>query len=98
MFLIFVSTEKTIKAEDILQFKNYNSVRDFLIDSIAIEYSYDLELWNNTTERLFNLKPIPAEVKGKLMILNSMRNLFLHSGGHWNSKAIKDTRKIDRII
>ncbi len=27
-----------------------------------------------------------------------MRNLFLHSGGHWNSKAVKDSRKINKIF
>lgn len=93
-----IPTEKTIKAEDVLQFKNYKSVRKFLIDSIAIENSYDLETWNNTSQRLFNIKPISDDVKVRLTIMNSMRNLFLHSGGHWNSKAFKDSRKIEKAL
>ena len=91
-----IPAEKTIKVEDVLQFKSYKNVREFLIDSIAIENSYDLEIWNNTVQKLFNIKPIPDDVKVRMMILNSMRNLYLHSGGHWNSKALRDLRKIDK--
>ncbi|MBS1585883.1 MAG: hypothetical protein JSS82_10110 [Bacteroidetes bacterium] len=93
-----IPTERTIKAEDILEFRNYKSIREYLIDSIAIENSYDIDTWNNTIQKLFNLKPIPDDVKVRLMILNSLRNLFLHSGGHWNSKAFKDSRKIEKAF
>lgn len=93
-----IPSDKTVKAEDVLQFNSYKSIRDFLIDAIAIENSYDLEVWNNTVQKLFNIKPISDEVKVRLMIMNSMRNLFLHSGGHWNSKALKDSRKIEKTL
>lgn len=93
-----IPSEKTIKAEDVLQFNSYKSVRDFLIDTIAIENSYDLEIWNNTAQKLFNIKPISDDVKVRIMIMNSMRNLLLHSGGHWNSKAFKDSRKIEKVL
>src|ERR1035437_1145451 len=93
-----ITIEKTIKIEDGLQFKSYKSVRDFLIDSIAIENSYNLEVWNNTAQKLFNIKPISDNIRIKLMIMNSMRNLFLHSGGHWNSRAFKDSRKIEKNL
>jgi hypothetical protein len=93
-----IPLEKTIKAEDLLQFRNYKSVKDYLIDTIAIENSYDLDTWNNTTQKLFNIKPISDDIKVRLMIMNSMRNMFLHSGGHWNSKIYKDLKKIEKAI
>ena len=93
-----IPSDKTVKAEDILQFKNYKSVKDYLIDAISIENSYDIETWNNTSQKLFNIKPISEEIMVRLMIMNSMRNMFLHSGGHWNSKIYKDSKKIERVM
>jgi hypothetical protein len=93
-----IPPEKTIKAGDLMEFKSYRNVRDYLIDTIAIENSYDIETWNNTSQKLFNIKPIPDEIRVRIMIMNSMRNMFLHSGGHWNSKIYKDKRKIERAL
>ena len=93
-----IPSDKTIKAEDILQFKNYKSVTEFLIDTVAIENSYDIETWNNVIHKLFNIKPISDDTKVRLLIMNSMRNMFLHSGGHWNSKVYKDSKKIEKAM
>lgn len=93
-----IPPDKTIRAEDLLQFNTYKSVKEYLIDTIAIENSYEIETWNNTSQKLFNIKPVSDDIKVKLMIMNSMRNMFLHSGGHWNSKIYKDSKKIEKVI
>jgi hypothetical protein len=87
--------EKQVKIEEIQNFDNIQSLNEYIIDSIAIEKSYDLEVWAKTLENCFGIVPFENEmVKKTIQGLNLYRNMILHSGGKMNSKFVKDSLKI----
>ncbi len=93
-----IPKDKLIKSEEILKFTSYKKVFENLVDAIAIENSYDIGTWNITVSKLFNIKPMSDDTKVRMMIMNSKRNMYLHSGGNWNSKIDKDSIKIEKAL
>lgn len=86
--------ERKIEVSEIINFNSKKSVIDFVIDQIAVENSYDVNIWEKTLNKSFNIYPFKdQEEKKNFMVLNVIRNMVLHSGRKMNSKAFKDTIK-----
>jgi hypothetical protein len=86
-------SEKTIKYEDIKDFEGTTEIKDYFIDSLAIDKSYDIDTWINFLSQRFGIK-IFKKSKDLILLkaLNSLRNIILHSGGKTNSKFRNDMR------
>lgn len=86
--------DKKIEIEYIIDWTTKKSIKEFLIDHVAIENSYDLSMWLRTIENQFGLKIFKTEEEKKpLFLLNMYRNTLLHSGGQFNSKVVRDASK-----
>lgn len=80
-------SEKTIKFDDIKDFENIKEIKDYFVDSLAIDKSYEVETWVKFLEQKFSIKVF--KTKKELIHfrgLNSLRNIILHSGSKTNSK------------
>ncbi len=85
--------EKIIKFEDIKHFKKVKDIKDYFIDSVAIEKSYDIESWTDFLHQKFGLNIFKSKKDLiKLKALNSIRNIILHSGSKTNSKFSKEMK------
>lgn len=86
-------SEKTIKYDDIKDFENTKEIKDYFIDSLAIDKSYDIDTWNNFLSQKFGIKIFKkSKDLAFLKALNSLRNIILHSGSKTNSKFRNDMR------
>lgn len=87
--------DKKIHVGDILDWKTQKSVRDFIIDHVAIENSYDLQKWEHTLKESFGIEIFNNEKqKEQFIMLNIFRNSLAHSGGRFNSKIINEAKKL----
>lgn len=87
------SSEKIIKFADIKDFQKMRDIKDYFMDSLAIEKSYEIETWVNYLSQRFGISVFKK--KGELArfkALNSLRNIMLHSGSKTNSKFRKELR------
>jgi hypothetical protein len=86
-------SDKVIKFMDIKDFKDVTEIRDYFIDSIAIEKSYDIDTWNSFIQQKFRIKVFKSKRQlGQFKMLNALRNLILHSGSKTNSKFRNEMR------
>jgi hypothetical protein len=86
-------TEKIVKFEDLKDFKSVKEVKNYFIDSLAIEKSYDIETWIDFLHRRFGLIIFKTNKDlRRFKALNSLRNIILHSGSKTNSKFSKEMR------
>ncbi len=70
-------------------------VREFIVDQIAIEHSYEINVWENTLKNTFGIETFKDKDQKKgLLTLNLYRNMSMHAGGKFNSKTFRDIRKI----
>jgi len=86
-------SEKIIKFEDIKDFKKVKDIKDYFIDSVAIEKSYDIEIWASFLSQRFGVVIFKKKKDLlRLKALNSLRNIILHSGSKTNSKFRKEMK------
>ena len=82
-----------IDIDSILNLKTQKSTYDYIVDHISIQYSYDLNTWEKKLADKFGIIVFEnIENKQMFFFLNSYRNMLLHSGGKFNSKASRDLR------
>ena len=80
-------SEKIIKFDDIKDFEQIADIKDYFIDSYAIEKSYDIEEWSKFLLQKFGIRVFKnSKDLQRFKALNSFRNLMLHSGSKTNSK------------
>ena len=86
-------SEKLIKFEDINKLSSVDDIKHYFIDTIAIEKSYDIETWNTFLSTKIGIKIFKSQKESNnLKALNSLRNLFLHSGAKTNSKFRREMK------
>ncbi len=86
--------DKKISVDDILDWKDQKSTRYFIIDSISIENSYDLNVWLKMLKNTFGIKVFRnTKEEENFKLINLMRNMILHSGRKFNSKISRDASK-----
>ncbi|MCX6764357.1 MAG: hypothetical protein NTU58_01480 [Candidatus Nealsonbacteria bacterium] len=88
-------SDKIAKFEDIKDFKTVKEVKEYFIDSFAIEKSYDIETWTSFLNQRFGI--IIFKNRKDLLrfkALNSIRNLILHSGSKTNVKFRNEMRNL----
>jgi hypothetical protein len=80
--------EKLARFDEIEDFKNIKEVKEYFIDSLAIEKSYGgIESWTDCLGQKFRIKVFKTKKQFKLLrMLNELRNVFLHAGGKTTSK------------
>ena len=89
------SSEKVAKFEDIKDFKKITEVKNYFIDSLAIQKTYDMETWANFMKEKFGIVIfLNKKDLVRFKMLSSLRNLILHSGGRTNSKFRNEMKKI----
>lgn len=90
LFLKFPSSlknEKILRLEEIDDFKNIKEIKEYLADLVAIEKSYDVKNWSDCLNKKFNIKIFKTKKHlRRFLMLNSLRNLYMHAGGITNSK------------
>jgi hypothetical protein len=80
-------SEKALKFEEIKNFDNIAEIKDYIIDSVAIEKSYDIESWETLLSKRFKIKVFKSKKSlEQIKALNSLRNIILHSGNKTNSR------------
>jgi hypothetical protein len=88
-----LESEKIIKFEDIKHYKEVKDIKDYFIDSVAIEKSYDIDVWSNFLNNKFKIKVFKNKKEFKrIKALNSLRNIMLHSGSKTNAKFSKEMK------
>lgn len=86
--------DRKIEIEYILEWPTKNSIKDFIIDHISIQNSYDFPSWEKTLEKSFNIKVFEDDVESDgFFYFNLYRNMLAHSGGKINSKVAIDFAK-----
>lgn len=88
-------SEKVLKFEDIKDFKKVTEVKNYLIDSVAIEKSQDIESWATFLSQRFGIEIFKTKKDlERMKLLNALRNITLHSGGKTNSRFRKQVSGI----
>ncbi|HCR52689.1 TPA: hypothetical protein DIV48_03560 [Candidatus Kaiserbacteria bacterium] len=83
-------SERVLKFEDVKDFKKVLEVKNYFIDSIAIEKSQDIDTWATFLTQRFGIKIFKTKKDlERLKLLNALRNITLHSGGKTNSRFSK---------
>lgn len=89
-----LKSEKVIKFEEIVDFKTCREIKDYFIDSLAIQKTYNLNEWLEYMEKVHEINIFKKkEELDSFMLLNSFRNVLLHSGGKTNSKFRVEMKK-----
>lgn len=84
-------SEKIVKYEDLKDFSNIAEIKEYFIDSVAIEKSYDIEAWAEFLLKRFHIKVFTSKKDlERIRALNALRNIILHSGGKTNSRFRKE--------
>ncbi len=84
-------SEKIIKFEDIKDFCDITEVKEYFMDSVAVEKSQDIEAWAEFLFKRFGVKIFKTKKDlERIQALNSLRNIILHSGGKTNSRFRKE--------
>jgi len=90
LFLKFPSSlksEKILRLEEIDDFEDIKEIKEYLADSVAIEKSYDVKSWLDCLNKKFNIKVFKTKKHlQRFLMLNSLRNAYMHAGGITNSK------------
>ncbi len=88
-------SEKVLKFEDIKNFGNIDEVKDYIIDSVAVEKSYDIETWETLLSQRFKIKVFKSKkYLERIRALNALRNIILHSGSKTTSRFSKEMSKL----
>tara|TARA_R110002049_G_scaffold292211_2_gene476532 strand:- start:760 stop:1197 length:438 start_codon:yes stop_codon:yes gene_type:complete len=94
MFPESIPDNRKISVESILLWNNTKSVKEYVIDSVAIDNSYTLEIWKKTLKTPFGIEFMraPKNIE-RLEFFDLVRNLTLHSDGRVNSKFLTKAPK-----
>ncbi len=86
--------DKIIKVKEISDFTQIKDLKAYIADKYAIQHSFDISEWSEFVEQKFNIKIFSEKTqKDHVEMLNELRNAYLHSGGHTNSKFCKKMGK-----
>ena len=84
-------SEKIVKYEDLKDFSDIAEIKEYFIDSVAIEKSYDIEAWAEFLLKRFQIKIFKSKKDlERIRALNAVRNIILHSGGKTSSRFRKE--------
>lgn len=87
--------DKTVKFDDLRNLTSIEEVKEFFVDSLAIEKSYTIEVWHETIKNLFGMNVFENNKELEYFkLLSSLRNISMHSGGKTTSKFSKEVSKI----
>jgi len=93
-----INNEKNICLEEIVDFKNVKDVKEYFADIIAIEKSYDIKSWVDFLGKKFNIKVFKTKKQlQRFLMLNALRNLYMHSGGITNAKFRREMKSFIKI-
>lgn len=85
--------EKLFCIDEINNFKDLDEVREYVVDLYAIEKSYDIKSWLGYLNKRFNINIIKTKKHlSRFLMLNSLRNIYMHAGGVTNSKFRKEMK------
>lgn len=89
-------SEKIISISSIEDFKNVRQIKDFFIDLYAIEKSVSISSWKEFLKTNYGVDVFFDDDKRwkSLLILNELRNCYLHSNSKTNSKFISHVKPI----
>lgn len=88
-----IKSEKVVCLDEIDDFKNINEIKEYFADLTAIEKSYDIKSWAEFLSKKFNIKIFKNKKQlQRFLMLNSLRNIYMHAGGITNSKFRKEMR------
>lgn len=88
-----IKSEKVVCLDEIDDFKNIKEIKEYFADLTAIEKSYDIKSWVDFLNKKFNIKVFKTKKHlGRFLMLNSLRNVYMHAGGITNSKFRKEIR------
>ena len=88
-----IKSEKNVSLEEIVDFKNIKDIREYFADIIATEKSYDVKSWVDFLSKKFNIKVFKTKKQlQRFLMLNALRNLYMHSGGITNAKFRKEMK------
>lgn len=91
-------TEKIFKFDDIQHLEKIDEIKNFLVDMIAIDKSYELDKWLDFIFQKYEIKLFSdKKALTRFKALNALRNIMLHSGGKTNSKFSKDMKKFIQL-
>jgi hypothetical protein len=92
-------SEKIIAYDEIKEFKTTKEVKEYFVDSYAINKTKTIEEWNNFLIKSFDLDIFGKNKKDYNMLcsLKEIRNLYLHSGSKTNSLFRKNMKKYTNI-
>lgn len=86
-----IKSEKVVCLDEINDFKNIKEIKEYFADLTAIEKSYDIKFWVDYLSKKFNIRAFKNEKRLMLfLMLNSLRNAYMHAGGITNSKLRKE--------
>ena len=82
-----LKSEKMIRLEEINDFKDVKELKEYFIDLVAIEKSYDVKSWLGCLSQKFNIEVFTTKKSlQRFLMLNSLRNLYMHAEAVTNSK------------
>lgn len=88
-----IKGEKVACLDEINDFKNTKEIKEYFADLIAIEKSYDIKSWADFLNKKFNIKVFKDKKHlRRFLMLNSLRNVYMHAGGITNSKFRKEMK------
>ena len=88
-----IKNEKIFCLDEINDFKDVKEIREYIIDLTAVEKSYDIKSWLDYLGRKFGIKIFKTKKHlDRFLMLNSLRNLYMHAGGITNSKFRRETK------
>ena len=89
-----ISSEKMITVHSLREFKSINQLIDFQVDAYAIEKSYSMSDWREYLKQVFGVDIFSGNSTkwNLLLILNEIRNCYLHSNSKTTSKFIKHVK------
>jgi len=87
--------EKMVSYEEVSDFKNVREIKEYIVDSLAIEKAYDVKSWREFINRNFKITIFKTKKQFRLLLmLNALRNIFLHGGGVTNSKFRREMKEL----
>lgn len=85
--------DKKLELSAIWDLGSQEDIRDFIIDHVSIENSYEMSIWEKTLSNTFGIKVFNDSEEEKMFFLvNILRNISMHSNGKWNSKVYRECK------